>query len=80
MPRNAFAGRVTDDGSKIDLESPKSMREHVKKLAGKRVVVTVQAAKSKRSLDQNAWNWGVAITTTCTMSYWRFATERSRSN
>ncbi len=61
MPINAFAGRVTDDGAKIDLESPKSMREHVKKLAGKRVVVTVQAAKSKRSLDQNAWNWGVAI-------------------
>ncbi len=61
MPRNAFAGRVTDDGSRIDLEYPKAMKAHVKTLAGKRVTVTIVDVKSRRSLKQNAWLHGPAL-------------------
>lgn len=57
-----FHGTVTEDG-RVDFErSEQAMRKnYLRQMAGKRVDVTVKIHRNKRSLDQNAWHWGVAI-------------------
>lgn len=52
----ALSAMVSADGSRLHLDRPQ--REALRTLAGKRV--EIRPAKSIRSLDQNAWIWGVA--------------------
>ena len=54
-----FPGSVTEQG-KLTLERPLQFQGHLRGLAGKRVEVVVRKPKSQRSLEQNAWIWGIA--------------------
>jgi len=56
-----FHGRVSDEGTLLLLDDEREMRErYLRRLAGKPVDVTIRIHKEQRSLDQNAWIWGVA--------------------
>lgn len=50
-----------DDSGVFALDQPDKFRAWVKRFAGHEVVVTVQRKTRKRSLEQNAWLWGVAL-------------------
>lgn len=54
-----FAGRVTEAGGLL-VDSPLTFRAHLLRLREKRVEVIVRRERSQRSLNQNAWVWGVA--------------------
>ena len=54
-----FSGRVTEAGALL-LDAPLQFRAHLGKLREKRVEVTVRRYREQRSLEQNAWVWGVA--------------------
>lgn len=54
-----FHGTVSEQGN-LTLQRPVDFRAHLSRFKEKRVEVVVRLAKSKRSLDQNAWIWGVA--------------------
>lgn len=58
-----FHGRVADDGLTVQFDEAEreARRAHLSKLAGKRVDVVVKVHRNQRTLDQNAWHWGVAI-------------------
>jgi prophage tail gpP-like protein len=57
-----FHGRVDENGTLLLLDDEKSVREaYQRRLAGKAVDVTIKVHRDQRSLDQNAWHWGVAI-------------------
>jgi len=58
-PVPIFAGMVTDGGL-LRLERPLAYSAHLARLKGKRVEVTVRRFREQRSLEQNAWVWGVA--------------------
>lgn len=54
-----YAGRVSDAG---EITLPKKFRAEVAKLfSGREIVVTFQRKKKRRSLNQNAFYWGVVI-------------------
>ena len=53
-------GRVTDKG-KLELSNPDGFKAEVSKLAGKRVYLTVQDDRPKRSNDQNEYYWGLCL-------------------
>ncbi len=55
-----FHGRV--EGGKLELrpEEAETRRRHLESLEGRSVDVFVRKHQDKRSLDQNAWLWGVA--------------------
>ncbi len=57
-----FHGTVSEDG-RMHLDAAEArMRENcLRRLAGKRVEVVVRLRRQKRSLDQNAWWWGVCL-------------------
>lgn len=42
------------------MDNPAAFREHLVHLAARRVEVVVRRERSRRSLAQNAWVWGVA--------------------
>jgi hypothetical protein len=52
---------AVDANGKIAIENPPRWRIALQKLAGKRIEVVIRQPKSKRSLDQNKWWWGIAI-------------------
>lgn len=54
-----FHGQIDGNGQLV-LNDPRAFKRFAKTLSGERVTVTLTKAKSKRSLDQNAWIWGVA--------------------
>ncbi len=54
-----FRGTVNAGGT-LALERPIDFRKYLHQLKEKRVEVVVRRAKTKRSLEQNAWIWGVA--------------------
>lgn len=57
--RLKYYGRVTD---KIHIFRAKEMSEMIiKNFAGKDIQVTVEKKKKKRSLEQNAYYWGVVV-------------------
>lgn len=57
-----FHGTVTDDAQLVLSEDEKSARkQHLRSLVGKDVDITIKVHRNKRSLDQNAWEWGIAI-------------------
>lgn len=58
-----FHGVVSDDGAVLQFDASEQplRRGYLRKLAGKRVDVTVRVHRSKRSDAQNRWHWGVAI-------------------
>jgi len=58
-----FHGRVSDDGTMLSLlDNEKPMRDRIlARLAGKTVDLTLKVHREQRSVDQNAWHWGVAI-------------------
>ncbi len=43
------------------LDKPEQFRRYLKSLDGKRVEVNVSKVRRKRTPDQNAWYWGVAV-------------------
>jgi hypothetical protein len=57
-----FHGRVSPDGKLVLEEAESGLRkEYLRGLAEKPVDITIKVHRSKRSLDQNKWLWGVAI-------------------
>ena len=50
-----------DDAGHFSLDRRREFSEWVKRFRGHEVVVTVQRKTRKRSLEQNAWLWGVAL-------------------
>lgn len=58
-----FHAAVDDDGRVLFDEDERPMRQNYLQqvLAGKRVDVLLKVHREQRSLDQNAWHWGVAI-------------------
>lgn len=60
MNQAVFPGEF-DAGAKFIPADPARWVDVRRKLAGKRVEVVLRKPKSKRSLDQNAWWWGIAV-------------------
>lgn len=59
-----FHGDVTDDGRLVlDAGEKFARSNYLRSLAGRRVSVTVKVDRNKRSAEQNAWLWGVALPT-----------------
>lgn len=57
-----FPARINEHGiGCIDPEHKERYRATLKTLAGKRAEFVIRKPKSKRSLDQNKWHWGVAV-------------------
>lgn len=54
-----FKGKVEE--GKLKINQREYMIEQLKKYEGKDVIVEVKQAKSQRSLNQNAYYWGVVI-------------------
>ena len=52
---------TVDDSGKLQLADSDTFRRVVAQLAGARVELTIRRAKSKRSLRQNAYYWGVVV-------------------
>lgn len=59
-PVPLFKGRVLPGGLLV-LDRPKDYARYVRSFAGAFIEVTLRKQRSKRSLDQNAWHWGVAL-------------------
>ena len=58
-----FHGLCRDNGD-IQLDERPKFNAHVQKThAGKRIEIIIRRERSKRSIEQNAWEWGVAIPT-----------------
>lgn len=55
-----FTGRVTEDG-RLKADAPHDFGAHLCTLKGLPVEIVVRKRRSKRSLDQNAWHWGIAV-------------------
>lgn len=55
-----FPGRF-DDRAEFKPADPEKFRTARLKLAGKRAEVVFRKPKSKRSLEQNKWHWGIAV-------------------
>lgn len=61
-PIPVFHAEVTEDGRVLFEEDERRIRQnYLRRMAGKRVDVTMKVHRNKRSIDQNAWHWGVAI-------------------
>jgi len=58
-----FHAQVTEDGERVVFEAEERVRRqnYLRRLAGKRIDVVLRLHRNRRSLDQNAWHWGVAI-------------------
>jgi hypothetical protein len=57
-----FHASVTEDGRmQLEASEARMRRNYLTRLAGKRVDVIVRVHRSRRSLDQNAWWWGVGL-------------------
>ncbi len=58
-PTPVFYGNCDSEG-RLSLDRPGDLKRHQKGYAGQRVELTLKARKSKRSIDQNSWLWGIA--------------------
>lgn len=59
--KRSFSGRCDDQGRwAFPSKENEALTMHLATLAGKPIVVTIAEKKDQRSLDQNAWVWGVA--------------------
>jgi len=58
-----FHGRVSADGERIEFAKQERTvrRNYLKRLAGQAIDCVIKVHRNQRSLDQNAWHWGVAI-------------------
>lgn len=65
-----FRGVATDKGT-VDLEQPVVFRWYVRRLAGKRVEVTVRRPVLKRTTPQNKYYFGVVVQTIAFEWGWR---------
>lgn len=54
-----FKGKV--EAGKLKINQREYMAEQIKKFEGKEVVVEIKEMKAQRSLNQNAYYWGVVI-------------------
>jgi hypothetical protein len=54
-----FQGTIT--AGKLIFDSPVDVLAHLQSLEGKRVEVTVERQKRKRTNQQNRWYWGVVL-------------------
>lgn len=54
-----FPGTITN--GKLLLDDKPTFQSHLHSLEGKRVEVSVERQRRKRTNDQNAWYWGVAV-------------------
>ena len=55
-----FQGEVSESG-KLTIFKRNSFLNELHLFAGKKVILTVEKKKRKRSLDQNAYYWGVVV-------------------
>lgn len=56
-----FRGRVVDGRVEFDPAEAAARRSHLRQMEGKAVEAVIRPRKTKRSLVQNSWLWGVAI-------------------
>jgi hypothetical protein len=54
-------GRVNDAGDRFVGVDPAAVRRELKARAGKEIELVLRAPKSKRSIEANAYWWGVAV-------------------
>ncbi len=59
-PIPVFAADVDALGERLTLQVPGDWKRYLKGLAGKRLELIARERKSKRSVDQNSYIWGVA--------------------
>jgi hypothetical protein len=57
-----FIGDV-DESAKLTLKAPSEFKRYIRGLIGRTVEVVVRRPRSIRSLNQNAYYWGVVIAT-----------------
>lgn len=55
-----FTGRVLDKGLLV-LDRPKDYAQHVRAFRGKFIELILRPRRTKRSGQQNAWHWAVAV-------------------
>lgn len=60
MAEVLWTGTVTDAKVVFDRDG-RTLRDGLRQFEGKRIEAVIRPLKRKRSLDQNAWLWGVAI-------------------
>ncbi len=58
-----FHGMVKDGRLELAVSEVETRRRHLASLEGREVDVFVRKHQNKRSIDQNAWLWGVAYPT-----------------
>lgn len=58
-PAPVWLGAV-DDGGKLRLDDERTFRDYIRTLTGQPVQLVLKKHEAQRSLDQNAWVWGVA--------------------
>jgi hypothetical protein len=49
------------ENGNLHIDNPAEYNRHINSLNGKRVNVTVEKQTRRRTLDQNAWYWGVVL-------------------
>ena len=54
-----FLGQINE--GKLSLDKSEQFKQYLHTLNGKRVELTVSKVRRKRTPDQNAWYWGVAV-------------------
>lgn len=62
MPAPLFTGRVSLTGQLVP-DRPLDLKRHLVSLKDKPVEVVIRPLRSKRSMQQNKWLWGVALPT-----------------
>lgn len=60
MSQSVFPGMFRDGGAFVP-DDAAAFASHRRALAGKRSEVVIRPPKSKRSLVQNKWHWGIAV-------------------
>lgn len=54
-----FLGQINE--GKLSLDKSEQFKQYLHTLNGKRIELTVSKVRRKRTPDQNAWYWGVAV-------------------
>lgn len=60
MATPLFTGRVSVGGQLVP-DRPQDIKRHLRTLGDKPVEIVIRQMRSKRSLQQNKWLWGVAL-------------------